>query len=142
MSLCSGDQQEDEPIYAGSSVTLLQCLILLLTFATRHALTNEAISDLLSLLRLLCPFPSLNPNSLWLFRRLISTSYKPEYHYVCQHCLDNLPGASSPFYPTCHKTVPASPKYFTTLCIRSQLASMFKRKNMCLHMHWNTCYVI
>ena len=43
------------PIYENASITKLQALLLVLTFALRHTLCDQALQDLLSLLNILCP---------------------------------------------------------------------------------------
>jgi len=45
----------DTPLYAGVSITVNVTMVLLLAFAVRHKLTNEAISDLLYLIHTICP---------------------------------------------------------------------------------------
>ena len=42
---------DDDPIYPGATITVKVMMILILAFTTRHKLTNEALSDLLYLLK-------------------------------------------------------------------------------------------
>jgi len=48
----------DEPLYTGAAITVGVVMTLLLAFIVCHKLTNEAISDLLYLIDLICPKPN------------------------------------------------------------------------------------
>ena len=52
---------DSTPLYAGASITVNVTMILLLAFAIRHRLTNEAISDLL----FICPKPNNTCKTLY-----------------------------------------------------------------------------
>ena len=45
----------DQPIYENSTITKLQAILLVLTFALRHSLCDQALEDLLALLNIICP---------------------------------------------------------------------------------------
>ena len=47
--------EDDFPLYPGASISFKVTMILLLAFITQHNLTNEAISDLLYIINLICP---------------------------------------------------------------------------------------
>ena len=58
----------DAPLYPGATITFKITMILLLTFAVRHKLSNEAISDLLYIIEILCPKPNLCCKSVYKFK--------------------------------------------------------------------------
>ena len=58
----------DTLLYAGASITVNVTMVLLLAFTVHHKLTNKAISDLLYLIRTICPQPN-NTCTLYKFRK-------------------------------------------------------------------------
>ena len=128
-------EQCQESIYHGSLLTLRQCLVLLLTFISRHKLTNVAILDLLSLLQLICPSPNTLPNSLHYFWKLVSAKNTSQHHYICHRCMDILQ-EDSENCPTCRSAVCQPKKYFTTLHIHTQLKSLFQSR------HFSVCVCV
>ena len=66
----SGERINDNtPLYPGASITVNVTMILLLAFAVRHKLTNEAISDLLYLINTICPKPNNTCKTLYNFKK-------------------------------------------------------------------------
>lgn len=59
-------------VFQNSSLTVTSSLILIKKYQMRHKLTQEALSDLLQLMRLHFPTPNLLPPSLYLFNLLES----------------------------------------------------------------------
>ena len=130
--LYTGIESTDKPVYRESDITITQCILLILSFCTRQNLTYEAMTDLLSLLRSLCPFPNLIPNSLYEFWKTITENGMPSHtktHFVCNNCFDNLLNDECQECPTCKNKISATSRLsYTTISIKSQLESMFKRK--------------
>ena len=122
--------ENDKPIYRDSDITLTQCLLLILAFSTRHKLTYEAMQDLLSLLQALSPYPNLIPNTLHMFWKDITEkglSSRPRQHFVCTTCWGNLPSDKCQRCKTCNNIITKKQSY-STMSIKLQLESMFKRK--------------
>ena len=65
------NNDDDTPLYAGAPVTIKITMILILAFVSRHKLTNEAISDLLYLLNMICPGTSKCLHSVYKFNKLM-----------------------------------------------------------------------
>ena len=104
---------------------VLQFLTLFLSFSVRHKLSNEAISDLLSFIRLLCPFPNGIPSTN--FWSQVTATAELNRHYVCRNCQDNLTEDEDKC-PSCSTDIPSllERKYFTTLSLESQLKSLYQ----------------
>ena len=67
---------DNTPLYPGASITVNVTMILLLAFAVRHKLTNEAISDLLYLIDTICPKPNNTCKTLYNFTFLFSHTHR------------------------------------------------------------------
>lgn len=78
---------EDKPIYHGAPISVAQSAILILSFALRHNLTGECLSDLLTLISLHCITTSFLHLSLYRFRSYFSTLKSPlVFHKFCSNC--------------------------------------------------------
>ena len=62
----------DLPLYNGATITVKITMTLLLTFAVRHKLSNETLSDLLHIIDLICPKPNLYCKSVYKFKSYFS----------------------------------------------------------------------
>ena len=83
-SSCNAMLFQDCPLTVTSS-------LLLIKYQMRHKLTQEALSDLLQLMRLHFPTPNLLPSSLYLFNKQLPLLGDPlEYTYFCSRCLQEL----------------------------------------------------
>ena len=69
------EDQEDrkdmgsKPLFAGASITLLERMLLILTYSMKHQLTEVALADLLVLISLHGLAPNLCKTSLFLFNK-------------------------------------------------------------------------
>ena len=80
-------------LYDGSPIEVQESIVLVLTYAVRHKLSYEAITDLLSLLNLYCPQPNYISKSFWLFQKFFKNVSAPnEHHYHCPLCKNIVPG--------------------------------------------------
>ncbi|XP_053404525.1 uncharacterized protein LOC123555350 [Mercenaria mercenaria] len=68
---------EGESLYQGSRLSLLESIVLIITFVLRHQLTREATKDLLSLLELHCLTPNLCRSSMHLFYNFFTELTSP-----------------------------------------------------------------
>lgn len=81
----------DIPLYLGAAISLKVTMILLLTFVVRHNLSNEAISDLLYLIELICPKPNSCFTSIHKFKTYFSCLVTPaKLCYYCPTCFSEL----------------------------------------------------
>lgn len=119
---------DDTPLYPGAPVTIKITMILILAFVTRHKLTNEAISDLLYLLNIICPGTSKCLHSVYKFKKYFSNLVTPiNFCYYCPACFVSI---NYPFDKTCTicKRVFTSLgelSYYLHLSICDQLRTLF-----------------
>jgi len=75
----TGQDSKDEfsSDYHGAPISYRVLMILLLTYTVRHKLTNEAISDLLYIIGLVCPQPNYCCSSLHKFKKYFSFKVLP-----------------------------------------------------------------
>lgn len=79
-------------VFQNCPLTVTSSLLLIKKYQMRHKLTQEALSDLLQLMRLHFPTPNLLPSSLYLFNKQLPVLANPlEYTYFCSRCLQELP---------------------------------------------------
>lgn len=77
----------DKPLYAGSRLMLGISLLLIVTFAVRHALSGAALSDLLTLIEMHCVLPNFCANTSKLLRDFVKKLKSLiELHYYCCFC--------------------------------------------------------
>ena len=75
-------------LYSGSSVTVPSSCVLIMTYKMKHNLTQEALADLLHLIKLHCPLPNQCPSSVYHFNKLFhDVQYPVDFHYFCSSCL-------------------------------------------------------
>jgi len=75
-------------LYEGADLTVGASSVLLLQFKMRHNLTQEALGDLVELVKLHCPSPNKCFQSLYLFKKQFSDHKLPVMlHYFCSSCL-------------------------------------------------------
>ena len=125
---------DSTPLYSGSYFTIDVTLVMILMFSLRHSLSYEAISDLLRLIKTLCPNPNGIPRSFWCFRKRIKTSctIMPKSCSYCSQCFDNISDPSVLMCPTCNSE--NKPQSFTILPIDNQISSLFKSKMPCINL--------
>ena len=86
---CEGlHKLDNDPLYPGATITVKITMILMLAFVTRHKLTNEAISDLLYLLNIICPKSTKCCSSLNKFKKYFDYLVTPvTFCYYCPDCV-------------------------------------------------------
>lgn len=91
----------------GSRAVVSSCSLLVKQYSVRHNLTQEALADLLKLLRLHSSTPSILPPSVYLFEKQFKPlKYPLHLHYFCSDCLQGLPDAQMACCPneSCKKS--------------------------------------
>ena len=122
----------DIPLYPGASITVNITMVLILAFAVRHKLTNEAISDLLYLINKICPQPNNVCKTLYNFRKYFSYLLTPvNFCYYCINCFGLVNSLADNVCLTCGKTFTTIKElsYFLHFSISDQIKSLFARKN-------------
>ena len=74
----------DVPLYDGAPISVAVSMLLIVTFAIRHSLTELAIVDLLTLVSLHCALPNQCASSIALLKKIFMRLKNPiEFHYYC-----------------------------------------------------------
>ena len=78
-------------LFQNCPLTVTSSLLLIKKYQMRHNLTQEALSDLLQLMRLHFPTPNLLPRSLYLFNKQLPLLRDLlEFNYFCSRCLQEV----------------------------------------------------
>lgn len=119
-------------LYEGSQLTVSASSILIMQYKTKHNLTNEAVGDLLQLLKLHCPTPNKCYRSLYLFKKQFLKMKLPSvFHYFCTSCSWTLrPNTSCCPNQSCARDLTQSGAIssFIELSIETQLQKILQRK--------------
>lgn len=75
----------DKPLYDNASITVAECLLIIMAYVNCHKVTYKALSDLLKMFKLLCP-DSLNTDcfSAQKFKKLF---FSPSLHHPLLYCI-------------------------------------------------------
>lgn len=115
------------PIYKGASLSVAESAVLILTFALRHSLNGECLSDLLTLISLHCATVNLLHTSLHRFRSFFIQLKTPlVFHSYCSTC-EFLVKKSETQCPVCKKDLKEASSYFVEIPILTQLQEFFNR---------------
>ena len=124
------DEEFRTPLYEGADISLGISLMLLMSFAIEHSLTDSAVRDLLQVLNLHCPAPNVCITSLYFFKKYFSGFRFPSRrHHYCSLCKT----AVSEFEHVCPNSLcrtalPSSSRsYFVEISVEEELRSLFKR---------------
>lgn len=81
------DDDAEKPLYAGSHLTLGVSMLLIVTFAVRHAISGVALCDLLTLIELHCLLHNCCTNTTKLLREFFNKLKSLiQLHYCCSFC--------------------------------------------------------
>lgn len=129
---CKNSTGMNSPIYEGAQITLAISMLLITTFAMRHSLTSEGITELLQLLILHCKLSNCLPKTLYAFRQFFKDVQHPlKYHNHCSYCLLGIatPQIITCQNPQCRKSLQeeGSVSGFIEIPVFSQIQSLFNR---------------
>lgn len=80
-----------EHIYEGSALTVNSSSVLLYQYKMRHGLTEEALADLLPLIKMHCPTPNRFPSSIFqLKKNFPNIEYPVQLHHFCSACMQSV----------------------------------------------------
>lgn len=114
---------DDELLYPGANVTLNATLLLLLTFATRHSLSDIALSQLLSIIAAILPNGHIFISSLRKVKKYFScVKYSSVKYYYCSFC-EYFNSESGEKCINCEHDIGIM-DYFITLPMEEQLKSI------------------
>ena len=123
-------------VFQNCPLTVTSSLLLIKKYQMRHKLTQEALSDLLQLMRLHFPTPNLLPSSLYLFNKELPVLGNPlEYTYFCSRCLQELPSKDE---STCSNSAcgyslsgPGAISSFIEVPLEPQLVTLLQSMYVC-----------
>ena len=130
-----------EPLYEGSSLTVPTSSVLIMKYALRHKLTQEALADLLRLVKLHCPSPNQCLSSLYKFNKQFRDLHYPiVLHHCCSACLHVVEVESSEMgskmctnpHCNCDLSAQNSVSSFIEVPVDSQLKTLLERECMML----------
>ena len=131
------DKKEDEEnlderaLYPGAAITVGLSALLIMTFALRHMLSGEALSDMLTLISAHCLSPNLCMKSIFELKKHFHNLKAPmKFHRYCSHCFlqveGNLNVCPNSF---CSRDLTQSENssFFIEIPIASQIRDFFAR---------------
>ena len=87
-------------VFINCPLTLTRSMLLLKKFQMRHHLTQDALADLLQLMRLHFPSPNCFPKSLYLFNQQSPVVRDQlEFTFFCSRCLQEIPDKDASICP-------------------------------------------
>ena len=133
-----GEQREDnppedeggKPLYEGAAITLLESMLLILTYGMKHQLTGVALADLLVLVSLHCLAPNLCKTSMYLFNKFFSNIHSPlTFHKFCSKCYFLIEEDGVGACPICNADLSGRGRmsYFIEIPIIRQIQDMLLR---------------
>ncbi|XP_071478605.1 uncharacterized protein [Diadema antillarum] len=124
---------EDPPLYPGSTRHLGVTVLLLCCFMIRFRLSEETMQHLLVLINLLLPENNIFVKSLHTLKKYLGKfTFLPVIQYFCSHCYTHVDKSSQRCSnPHCMKDLTSSGavSYFVQHSLISQLSVLFKRKS-------------
>ena len=122
----------DEQLFEGSNLTVQASSVLLLQYKLRHRLTEEAMGDLLRLIKMHCPSNNKCPASVFQLKKFFpDINYTIKPHHLCSQCMQSV-DAGSQTCPneSCNKEMgsPNALSSFIELPIESQLKVVLESK--------------
>ena len=123
----------DCPLFESSSVSTSASNVLLMEYGMKHNLTNEALEDLLKLLKLLLPSPNNCPRSTYLFRKLFNDyqSFTCSTDYFCNNCLMQVDLTLE--FPKCKVLLTNCTPSFIQIPMEQQLQKILARELTYVH---------
>ena len=84
---------DERALYPVAAITVGLSALLIMTFALRHMLSGEALSDMLTLLSAHCLSPNLCMKSIFELRKHFQNLRAPmRFHKYCSHCFLQIEG--------------------------------------------------
>ena len=121
------DDFNDQPLYRGSPLTVMESMLLILTILLHHNVTMTCLSDIIAVINFHCLNQGLKRNSLYKFRKYfgLGENNNLKKHYYCTICLRALVSTDE-ICPSCPKKKNG---YFVQLPFLEQLKEMYKRRD-------------
>ena len=137
----SQSEKDCRPIYEGAAITIGVSMLLIMTFATRHGLTGEALSDLLTLINLHCLAPNHLDKTIYMFKKQFQNLKTPlVYHYYCSKCLINVPDKHQKICANTYCSLDFSKSgnlaFFIEVPIVNQLQDLFSKQKFIKNLNY------
>ena len=131
------DKKENEenlherPLYPGAAITVNLSPLLIMTFALRHMLSGEALSDMLTLISAHCLSPNLCMKSIFELKKHFHNLKAPmRFHRYCSHCFLQVEvdfNVCPNFFCSRDLTRSENTSFFIEIPIASQIRDFFAR---------------
>ena len=84
---------DERPLYPGAAITVSLSALLIMTFALRHMLSGEALSDMLTLINAHYLSPNLCMKAIFELKKHFHNLKAPmRFHRYCSHCFLQVEG--------------------------------------------------
>ena len=124
----------ENKLYRDAPISTASSSVLLMKFIMKHRITQEALTDLLKVLKLHCPSPNNLPSTVYHFKKQFKDlQYPIIYHYFCSKCLAEVSTESTVCNNTfCKSTLtePHTKSSFIEVPIDLQLKCILERKHI------------
>jgi len=135
------DKNEDEEnldetaLYPGAAITVGLSALLIMTFAIRHMLSGEALSDMLTLISVHCLSPNLCMKSIFELKKHFHKLKAPmRFHRYCSHCFLQVEGnlnVCPNSFCSCDLTRSENTSFFIEIPIASQIKVFLQGLDSC-----------
>ncbi|CAG2218049.1 unnamed protein product [Mytilus edulis] len=124
--------EDMEPLYPGSSVTVGAFMLLITIFCMKHNLVGDGILQLLNIIAFILPPGHQLCTSLHEYKKYFQNLKNPICkHFYCNHCLGIIVNENVLVcpYPGCNKTLTKDMKsYFIEIPVESQAQNLFSQQ--------------
>ena len=125
------DNFDRKPLYPGAAITVGLSALLIMTFALRHMLSGQALSDMLTLISAHCLSPNLCMKSIFQLKKHFHNLKAPmHFHRYCSHCflqIENDLAVCPNSFCARDLTCSGNTAFFIEIPIASQIQDFFAR---------------
>ena len=115
----------NSPIYHDSKINLVTSMLLIMSFVSKHNLTDAALQDLLNLIALLIPTPNIFITSMYKFKNFFSSTQLDYARiYFCKKCKSAIDGMVQGQCRSCRDQLDLK-SFFIKISISEQLKNLF-----------------
>lgn len=123
----AAENLEDNPLYAGAPISVLESMMMIFMLSIRFKLSGECLSHILEIIELHCPKPNNCIKTMYKFRKYFKNQKTPIVkQFYCNTCLVILKNRTHCF--TCGK-LPSNDDYFVRISIIQQVQDLFNRSD-------------
>ena len=131
LPLCNSPMQSDDimnaPIFHNADITLVTSLLLIMSFALKHNLTDAALHDLLQLIAYFVQTPNICITSLYSFKKFFNTTQQKSTRiYYCKNCKSPIEDLLGLHCSSCKEQADLK-CYFLNISIADQIKKLFSR---------------